>query len=247
MGNRPLSQIIQGDAREVSTPNPNVCPCGSPAAGKAGHYCARCVAGKRHKHRKYIMTPEIERMVREVWRSPDLHGKAAGLYVQERTGWPRWAVNRLALELGVARREPKEPDWSEKEVAILEQYVWMSPDRIAMRLKAVCGTHRSRGAIILKRKRLKFAPNGDGYSSTALAGLLGIDAHKVTDWIKIGALRAQKRGTLRTLQQGGDINYIPHMAVHRFLLRYPGEYDLCKVDKMWFLDTITGGKVGGRK
>lgn len=223
---------------------PRLCPCGEAAMGKAGHYCARCAARRRTKPRKYVVTPEIEAMIREVWRSATLHGKAAGLYVQERTGWPKWAVNRRAVELGVVRREPKEPVWSPEEIRVLETYVWMCPERIAARLKRICGTARTRTAITLKRKRLRLAPNGDGYSANKLAGLLGVDAHKVALWIKHGALETQLRGTDRTLQQGGDIHHIPHATVQRFLLRYPEEYDLCKVEKWWFLDAITGGRIG---
>ena len=59
-------------------------------------------------------------------------------------------------------------------------------------------------------------------------------------------LRATRRGTERTERQGGDTYWIAHKAVHAFVLTYPDEIDLRKVEKWWFLDLLTAGRIGVR-
>ena len=77
----------------------------------------------------------------------------------------------------------------------------------------------------------------------ALAAAFGVDAHKVCTWIHRGLLRADRRGTDRTRQQGGDTWWIPISSVRKFILRAPEEIDLARVEKFWFLDLLTGGKI----
>jgi hypothetical protein len=59
-------------------------------------------------------------------------------------------------------------------------------------------------------------------------------------------LHATRRGTDRTEAQGGDSYWITHKAVRDFVLRCPDEIDLAKVEKMWFLDLVTAGRLGVR-
>jgi hypothetical protein len=56
-------------------------------------------------------------------------------------------------------------------------------------------------------------------------------------------LAAQSRQTERRKEQGGDTWWITIASVRRFILRYPEEVDLARVEKFWFLDVLTGGKV----
>lgn len=217
--------------------------CSDSAVGKAGKFCVRHAAERRRKKVKYAPTPEIDAMIAESWRSSD-HGKAASLFVQERTGWPHWKVVRRAGEIGVARRIPKEPVWSKEEIRVLEQFAWMCPDRIKMKIRALCGTIRTRTAVVLKRKRLRLLSNLDGYTLRRLGALLGEDAHKIARWIKAGWLSAQASGVACGANEKA---YIPHKNVRAFILAHSEEIDLCKVEKLWFLDCITDGKIGVRE
>jgi len=70
-----------------------------------------------------------------------------------------------------------------------------------------------------------------------------VDSHKVTRWIGAGLLEAERRGTARTELQGGDTWLIFRAEVKEFVLRCPDEYDLGKVEKWWFLDLITDGRI----
>jgi hypothetical protein len=73
-----------------------------------------------------------------------------------------------------------------------------------------------------------------------------VDAHKITYWINRKMLVATRRGTARSESQGGDTYWITHRAVREFVLRYPDEIDLRKVEKWWFLDLVTAGRISIR-
>lgn len=122
----------------------------------------------------------------------------------------------------------------------------MGEDRIGLKIRAECGTNRTNTAIHLKRRRLKLLANLDGYSACRLADLLGVDGHKVTGWIKRGWLFADRRGSRRVAEQGGDSYYIPHASVRPFVLTHYEEVDLAGVDRLWFLDLVSGGQIGYR-
>jgi hypothetical protein len=211
--------------------------------GPQARFCASCIAERRRRRRKYIPTAEIDDIIRETYQSL-YHRKALRVAAQRilRTSgepWPIWKIKRRAAELGLTTLIRKEPNWSVEEIVVLEQYSWMSLERIRLHLKRRCGTNRTITAICLKRKRLHLTTRiGDGYTANRLAGLFGVDGHKVIRWIKQGWLTAHRRGTRRTEQQGGDSWWITHASAYRFALEYPEEYLLRSVDQLWFLDLI---------
>lgn len=226
-------------------------PCQNPGCnalvdGPFARYCRPCRAVVRCKPAKYKPTPEIDSLIRELWQGSAYQRKAA-LVVAKRTGWPTWAVSKRAMVLGVARVTPKEPAWSAAEIDILERFAWMHPRGIRKELQDQLGTKRTCVAIVLKRKRLKLLASLDGYSATNLAGLFGIDSHKVTRWIKFGWLKAERRGSDRGLTQGGDTWWITHADVRRFVLGHPDEIDLAKAEKLWIMDVLSGGAIGIRE
>lgn len=158
-------------------------------------------------------------------------------------GVPKWLVTRRGGALGLAR--VKERVWSTEEVALLERLGHLTDAVIQRKLKAA-GFHRSVNGIHLKLKRLRIKQNLDGYSACSLGTALGVDSHKVTNWIRRKMLRATLRGTDRTGQQGGDTFWITQNAARDFVFVYPDEVDLHKVEKWWFLDLVTNGRIGCR-
>jgi len=128
----------------------------------------------------------------------------------------------------------KELPWSDAELRILERWAWMSDERIRLKLKAA-GFIRSATAIHLKLRRMRFKA-GSWYSASSLASAFGVDIHQVTRWIASGLLRAQRRGSARTPQQGGDTWLITEKDVVRFIHQNPTAYDIRKADQCWFLD-----------
>ena len=128
----------------------------------------------------------------------------------------------------------KELPWSEAELRILERWAWMSDERIRLKLKAA-GFARSATAVHLKLRRMRFK-SGLWYSASSLASAFGVDSHQVTRWIGTGLLRAQRRGTARMPQQGGDTWLILEKDVVRFIRENAAAYDLRRVDQVWFLE-----------
>lgn len=217
--------------------------CPNPTAGPYAKYCLACGAQKRKKPARWIPTPEIDELIQKAWREG--HGKGAAQFVAHRTGWPDWAVKGRALAIGAFRREKKEPNWSPEEIAVLEKFIWMGEKRLQLKLRSICGTRRTCTGIHLKKKRLKLrVGDSSGYSVNQLAQLIGSDPRGISRrWIGLGWLKAQRRGSERTEQQGGDTWYVEHKAVYQFVIQHPEEIDLGRVDKMWFLNLMTSGKV----
>jgi hypothetical protein len=190
--------------------------------------------------RKYRPAPAIDAAIRTAYQR-QRHGDRMALEaVSRQLGWTRDAVCKRGAELGVTRT--KERAWSMAEEHLLEQFGHLAPSGIRRKL-AAAGFPRSIAAIQVKLTRNRIKRNLDGYSANSLANGFGVDVHKVLVWIRSGLLKAERRGTARTESQGGDTWWIADRAVRRFILRAPGEIDLARVEKMWFLDLLTDGKI----
>jgi hypothetical protein len=183
--------------------------------------------------------------------TPAMHEKIKRLYrdrvrcsgeireFSKRHNIPRWKITKYAQRMGWIEKQRKEPDWSEGELRILHQSGHHSPEIIQKRLKKA-GYARSVTGIVIKRKRERIPSNLNGQSARSLALCLGEDMHFVTRMIKTGLLKATKRSTNRTPQQGGDIWHIKDKDVREFILANPELIDLRKIEKHWFIDILTG-------
>jgi hypothetical protein len=191
---------------------------------------------------KHPVTPEMDAVIRRVYRTEGT-GSGEVRELARRLGLPRWKVSRRALELGVRESKIKESPWSETELRILERNAHLSPQRISIRLARV-GYRRTATAVTLKLKRLRLRSNLNGMSARQTAECFGVDAKTVTRWISLGLLRADRRGTERVAEQGGDMWFIREKYLRRFVLENLNQVDLRKVDKYWFVDLITGGDSG---
>jgi len=198
----------------------------------------------RERRPKYFFSPAMDDEIRDAYRLyVDYNNRKAIGSCARKLGLPKWMVTRRGGTLGLAR--VKEPAWGADEVALLERWGHLTDAVIQRKLKAA-GFQRSVNGIHLKLKRLRIKQNLDGYSACSLASTLGVDSHKVTNWIRRKMLRATLRGTDRTEQQGGDTFWITQNAVRDFVLAYADEVDLRKVEKWWFLDLVTNGRIGCR-
>jgi len=189
---------------------------------------------------KYTPTPYIDEQIRAAYRRQRLGDRQALTIVSRRLGWPRHAVVRRGAELGVSRT--KERPWLEAEEEILQR-CGHQPLSAIQRQLSTGGFQRSLTAIRVKMTRLHIKSNLDGYSACSLARAFGVDTHKVVAWIRRNLLRAERRGTNRGAAQGGDIWWIPRNEVKRFVMRAPEEIDLARVEKFWFLDLLTDGRI----
>ncbi len=193
---------------------------------------------------KYPSNPRIDEAIREAYRQfRNYNNRTALTALAKRIGWPKHRVNGRGCELGLARA--KELYWSEEETAIVAKWGHLTDKAIQTKLQNA-GFARTLTAVHLKVKRLRIKKNLDGYSATKLAEAFGVDPKTVTKWINRGMLQAERRGTHRTDKQNGDTFWITNESVKTFVQRYPDEVDLAKVEKWWFLDLVTGGKISDR-
>lgn len=189
--------------------------------------------------KKYSFTPKMDELIRRVYREGGT-GRGQVRDLAMKIHLPRWKVSRRAREIGAYEPRIKEPEWSQGELLILERNAHRQPEVIQRRLKEK-GFRRSATGIILKRRRMRFLRNLDGYSASQVAEGFGVGCVKtVTRWIHLGLLKAGKRETLRTEQQGGDIFYIKDKYIREFIIHNIGLIDIRKVDKFWFVDILAG-------
>jgi len=192
---------------------------------------------KRRKGRtpRWRLTSEITERIRKVFRTSTGNGEVRDLACH--LGIPRWRISRWAVALGVVETRSKEPDWSEKEIAILERWGHLTIERIQGKLRRE-GFGRSLVAIVLKRKRLRIPANFEEYTANGLAECFGVDIKTITRWIDKGLLKAGRRGTDRLEQQGGDMWWIKPGDVRRFVVVHTVVIDFRKVDKFWLVDLL---------
>jgi hypothetical protein len=194
--------------------------------------------------RKYVPTHLIDEAIRSAYQRQRQGDRQALQAVSRQIAWSRSAVCKRGAELGVTRA--KERSWTSAEEDLLGRFGHLAPSGIRRGL-AAAGFSRSVAAIQIKLNRTRIKQNLDGYSANSLANALGVDVHKILTWIRRGLLTADRRGTDRTQVQRGDTWWISHRAVKRFILRAPEEIDLARVEKIWFLDLLTGGKIGSQR
>ncbi len=193
--------------------------------------------------RKYRPTPESDHLIRNAYLRQRQGDRSALKGAGRELGWPRSAVCKRGAELGLVR--VKEKEWASQELRLLEKFGHLTPTGIQRKL-AEAGFARSVAAIQVKLTRERIKSNLEGYSACQLADALGVEVRKVLRWIGQEALNAERRGTSRTLEQGGDTWWISDRNVRRFVLRFPQEIDLARVEKMWFLNLLTDGKLCAR-
>lgn len=197
------------------------------------------VSYRSFKPIKWPITSEIHEAIVRVYQCDTGDGQVREL--ARRFGYPRWKITRYAIQCGLIAKQKKEPDWTERELRILEHAAHRSPMIIQRRLLKA-GYRRSEKGIILKRKRMRFLKNLEGMSATSLAQCLGVDNHFVTRAIHGGRLKATMRGTKRTEKQGGDTYYIKDNDIRTYILSWLGEIDIRKIDKWWFCDLLASGR-----
>lgn len=197
--------------------------------------------GKKKPRKWPAITPDLHEKIKKLYQHRERRTGEVTAFA-EKHGLPRWKITKYAIRQGWIEKTKKEPDWSAREVRVLEQSAHHSPEIIQRHLKRI-GSHRSVTAIVLKRKRMRLLSNLNGQSATSLALCLGVEVHFVTRAIKNGQLKATRRQLHMTSAQGGNPFLIKDEHVREFILNNLNLIDLRKVDKYWFVDVLTRGEI----
>jgi hypothetical protein len=216
-------------------------------------YCDRCIqlaqasgrAGRPNPRKKYFFTSEQDERIRQVYIERLKRKFSAKATLASEFAMPVHAISKRAVELGVAR--VKERPWSQTELELLGRHAWKTNLIIARILKSA-GYSRTPTAVNVMLKRRGFLKRGSRpfYSSRQLGDLLGIDAHAVIRWIEQGWLAARHVPTERTHNQHGDPWAIFPCDVYQFVRDHPTDFDLRKVDQLWFLQLLLDEKTRPR-
>lgn len=154
--------------------------------------------------------------------------------------YPRWYVQRVASERGLSRT--KSANWTKQEEEyLMENYPSKGWVVIQNGLKRINGgVHRTPCAILLKKKRLHINKRSDGLTMRMMEDLFGIDHHRVERWMNLGYLNAKRKGTDRTEAQGGDMWHFDIKTVRDFVISYPEEIDIRRVEPLNFIHLLAG-------
>lgn len=199
---------------------------------------------------KWKLTEEIKERLYEICNCPypvrskkrpkDLPGLKQ--YARQ-LGIPKHVTTKWAIHLGLSR--VKEPPWSPKELAVLDEFGFQSPTHL-QRTLAKYGFTRTRTGITLMRKRRMSMKAAPYYSVNSLSKLFGLDAHVVTGWCEEELLKFIYKGTERVRTEThitGDTKLVHQDSIYEFACQNPLTFNLRNVDQLWFLHIITRGEV----
>ncbi len=188
------------------------------------------------RRQRWTSSDHIDAAIRRAYQRTPAKGDIDALAAA--VSRPRWWVTKRASKLGLVTPRFKEPDWTETERDIVHDNFHRSAKTIQRMLKRA-GFVRTETAITVMGKRLG-ATREDPHHVTALglAALMGVDAKTVAGWITRELLKARRRGTERTIAQGGDQHWIHLRDVRSFIIDNAAAVDIRKVDKFWFIDLL---------
>ena len=196
--------------------------CGELNGAPKDKLCHACRLRSRPNSRKrFFWTKEFEARLRDSsTRASTREDLTASLDALQRfTGFPRFVILARAADLGLSflKRRP----WSDEELHFLKS----NAGRLSMKALAA---RLSRTYYSVKAAVKSMELDGrvtDGYSVDELTRTFGVGKATIDRWITKGWI-AHKEGR------------ITEMSVVRFLRRRPHEYQLRRVDEVWFKELV---------
>jgi hypothetical protein len=201
----------------------------------------RAPRGKSGAERqRWTSSPQVDAIITRAYQGTPTKGDIKSL--ARTANRPLWWICKRAAKLGLSRPRFKEPRWADAEMEFVASNAHKDADAIARMLKRR-GFNRTATAVSVKLKRLG-TPTGKNadlnhYTANQLAGLFGVDRKGVGAWIAKGWLTADRRGTARVAEQGGDEYWIHRRAVRKFIIENIAAIDVRKVEKFWFVELLT--------
>lgn len=191
--------------------------CGSDHGDTSG-VCLRCRAlAVAEERQKYHFAPELIELLRRAYAARNRAELTRRLdELVRQTGWPRRVFLYKAARQGWTSAVRR---WSEDEIGKLRDQAGVIP--ITRCASSLNRTVRS-AAVMAQRLGLSRAI-GDGYSVSDLEHLFGEPRYRVRRWIDRGLF-----GRVR------DHGRVSDDAVAKFIRTHTGEYELSRVEQVWF-------------
>lgn len=204
--------------------------CGIRKAGSDG-LCGPCRVTRMAKARRRRPEPSAELLssLRDAYIGNTRTVSANLKRLSRNCDWPVSSLKHEAYQRGWRSQAERHP-WTDQDEEHLRQYAGSaSVQTIARRLK------RSVSSVANHARRLELSVRiSDGYSMRMLCEVFGTYHGRVEGWMR--------RGLLGKAQHGGPggMIWFPAANVIRFVRKYPSEYDLGRVDKVWFTSVVFG-------
>lgn len=195
--------------------------------GQRDGLCGACrLSALARAGRKYHFTPELREELRAAYLLTKYHRARAIDRLVARARWPRHAFQAEAIRLGLPTHHCR--PWKAEEEAYLQETAGrVSAKQIALRLGRSVPSVESR----IDRLRISRRDRREGYNVQDLCEVFGATFGTVKGWMRRGLLgKVHEVGGLRVNEAG----------VRRFVRTYPHEYDLRRVDQVWFKSVVFG-------
>jgi len=151
----------------------------------------------------------------------------------------RWGVSRQwaywrAKALGLTQSLHPQQVWTPEEDALIEEHAHQHPAVISRKLRKA-GFDRTPGAVLNRRVRLScYAPDPDVFTANGLATCMGLDSHRVIDFIRRHGLKAQKNG-----DDQRDPWRIKRADLRRWLIE-SAVWDHKRCNREWLIEMLAG-------
>jgi len=190
------------------------------------------IAQLAEARRKYRWTPELRELLREVYRGRNKRALTAGIdKLCSITGWKRWAVIDEAIRLGITTSDHRRI-WAAAEIAYLEERASAkSASNIARAMGRSIASVKGRARKLELSLRLR-----EGYTLADLQRVFGVSDGRAAGWVR--------RGLFGHAQRAAGVR-VSEASVARFLRKFPGEYELRRVDEDWY-KAMLFGRLAGR-
>lgn len=194
---------------------------------------------------KYFYNERIDAEIRRIYLGGSRgHGRETLAAYAKRIGYPYSIVQKRATELGLTSPYSERPLWTPEEEAILRRNAHHSYKKIWKQLKAA-GFDRSAVAVRRKITNADAKAYCEVMSGEATAQCFGVSDATVYRWIKRGLLKARLKDNARV--PSPQQHYLIHEnAIREFVRRHPTEFDLRRVDQLWFLNLVFEDRLGER-
>lgn len=201
--------------------------CGSPHAAKRDGLCRDCrCRGLGQARRKYFFTPDLldTLQLAQAGKKPEITARLDALC--GKTGWPRHAFQAEAARRGWTRSGSR--PWQPEELEyLLEKLGTFCVKRIARKLRRSAESVESKAEKLHLSRRLR-----EGYNLADLGECFGEHHFKIRRWAD--------RGLLGKVHAHGGEQRVAERNVVRFINRHASEYDLRRVDQVWFKAMVFG-------
>jgi hypothetical protein len=191
-------------------------------------------------NQKYDYTDGIDEELKKIYARGDKKRSLERLSSQ--SGIPVTSLKQEAARLGLVLPYKQRPWVDPEENGIVARNIHHTVQYIWERLRRQ-GYNRSITSVRRHVDHLKLKASPDLMTTFQVADYMGVADKTVRTWIKRGLLRAQVKDNLKEPDTSHPYLIRPKW-IRDFIQENPLQFDIRKVDQLWFLDIVFDGRIG---